>query len=120
VIVFGVGVVFKNLRVSLTWSLSVFDFVHYRLISVFFLRVVCVCQVFGEPFHEYTHAEEGEAVMGKEYVGKIDLLKFHLFTCQYQLLPTTPALYLVACQTCYIPRSVYYNTTVRFFSAIFA
>ena len=27
-------------------------------------------QVFGEPFHEYTHAEEGEAVMGKEYEGK--------------------------------------------------
>jgi len=25
-------------------------------------------KVFGEPFHEYTHAEEGEAVMGKEYV----------------------------------------------------
>jgi hypothetical protein len=24
-------------------------------------------KVFGEPFHEYTHAEEGEAVMGKEY-----------------------------------------------------
>lgn len=25
-------------------------------------------KIFGEPFHEYTHAEEGEAVMGKEYV----------------------------------------------------
>jgi hypothetical protein len=25
-------------------------------------------KVFGEPFHTYTHAEEGEAVMGKEYV----------------------------------------------------
>lgn len=24
-------------------------------------------KVFGEPFHEYTHAEEGEAVMGKAY-----------------------------------------------------
>jgi hypothetical protein len=24
-------------------------------------------KVFGEAFHEYTHAEEGEAVMGKEY-----------------------------------------------------
>merc|ERR1719253_2560427 len=24
-------------------------------------------KIFGEPFHEYTHAEEGEAVMGKEY-----------------------------------------------------
>jgi len=68
VIVFGAGVVFKNLRVNLTWSLSIFDCVHYRLISVFFLLVVCVCQVFGKPFHEYTHAEEGEAVMGKEYV----------------------------------------------------
>ena len=28
-------------------------------------------QVFGEPFHEYTHAEEGEAVMGKEYEGEL-------------------------------------------------
>jgi len=25
-------------------------------------------KVFGVPFHEYTHAEEGEAVMGEEYV----------------------------------------------------
>lgn len=25
-------------------------------------------QIFGEPFHEYEHSEEGEAVMGKEYV----------------------------------------------------
>lgn len=119
-IVFGAGVVFKNLRVSLTWSLSIFDCVHYRLISVFFLRVVCVCQVFGKPFHEYTHAEEGEAVMGKEYVGKIDILILHLFTCQYQLPLTTHELYLVACQACCMPKSVYYNTTVRFFSAIFA
>jgi len=30
-------------------------------------------QIFGEPFHEYTHAEEGEAVMGKEYEGKFSL-----------------------------------------------
>ena len=27
--------------------------------------------MFGEPFHEYTHAEEGEAVMGKEYEGEL-------------------------------------------------
>jgi len=28
-------------------------------------------KVFGEAFHEYTHEEEGEAVMGKEYEGKL-------------------------------------------------
>ncbi len=31
------------------------------------LPALCIS---AEPFHEYTHAEEGEAVMGKEYVGK--------------------------------------------------
>lgn len=31
-------------------------------------------QIFGEPFHEYTHAEEGEAVMGKEYEGELIMM----------------------------------------------